>query len=50
MLGHTSSKITKEHYIQPDDRVDPATANILEARAPKRGGDRDVAELFDCYT
>lgn len=43
MLGHSSTKITKEHYIQPDERVDPVTADILEALAPKRGGDRDVA-------
>ena len=36
LLGHTSSKITKEHYIQPDEAVDPVTAEILEALAPKR--------------
>lgn len=42
MLGHTSSKITKEHYIQPDERVDPVTAEILEALAPRRGGARDA--------
>jgi len=35
MLGHTSTKITKEHYIQPDEHVDPVTADILEALAPK---------------
>ena len=23
LLGHSSSKITKEHYIQPDEAVDP---------------------------
>jgi integrase len=34
--GHTSSKITKEHYIQPDEAVDPVTAEILESLAPKR--------------
>ena len=34
MLGHTSPKITKEHYIQPDENVDPVTADILEALAP----------------
>jgi integrase len=27
LLGHTSSKITKEHYIQPDEAVDPVTAS-----------------------
>jgi integrase len=36
LLGHTSSKITREHYIQPDETVDPITAEILESLAPKR--------------
>ena len=35
MLGHTSSKITKEHYIEPDEKVDPITAEVLEALAPR---------------
>lgn len=35
LLGHTSSKITKEHYIQPDEAVNPVTAEILESLAPK---------------
>lgn len=35
MLGHTSSKITKEHYIEHDDKVNPVTASILESLAPK---------------
>jgi len=34
MLGHTSSDITKQHYIQPDEKVNPVTAEILEALAP----------------
>ena len=38
LLGHTSSKITKEHYIEPDEAVDPVTAEILEALAPRRAG------------
>jgi integrase len=42
MLGHSSTKITKEHYIQPDERVDPVTADILEALAPRRGGGQDA--------
>ena len=42
MLGHTSSKITKEHYIQPDETVDPVTADILEALAPRRGDGQDA--------
>lgn len=37
LLGHSSSKITKEHYIEPDEAVDPVTAEILESLAPKRG-------------
>jgi integrase len=43
MLGHTSSKITKEHYIEPDEKVNPVTAEILESLAPRREGDQDVA-------
>ena len=39
LLGHTSSKITKEHYFQPDEAVDPVTAEILESLAPKRSED-----------
>lgn len=34
MLGHTSSQITKQHYIEPDDTVNPVTAEILESLAP----------------
>jgi integrase len=37
MLGHTSSAITKAHYIEPDEKVNPVTADILEALAPRRG-------------
>lgn len=42
MLGHSSTKITKEHYIQPHDRVDPVTADILEALAPRWGGGQEA--------
>jgi integrase len=35
MLGHTSSAITKAYYIQPDENVNPVTAQILESLAPK---------------
>ncbi|MBE7324258.1 DUF3435 domain-containing protein [Nocardioides sp. Y6] len=35
MLGHTSSEITRKHYIQPEEQVDPRTADILEALAPR---------------
>ena len=36
MLGHTSSDITRAHYIEPDERVNPVTAEILESLAPRR--------------
>ena len=36
MLGHTSSKITKQHYIEPDENVNPVTAEILESLAPRK--------------
>jgi integrase len=39
MLGHTSVEITKRHYIEPDEVVDPATADILESLAPQPPGD-----------
>jgi integrase len=39
MLGHTSSKITKQHYIEPHETVNPVTAEILEALAPREGSD-----------
>ena len=39
MLGHTSSKITKEHYIEPDEAVNPVTAEILELLAPSLSED-----------
>jgi integrase len=39
MLGHTSSKITKQHYIEPDETVNSVTAEILESLAPRRTDD-----------
>ena len=36
MLGHTSSKITRQHYIEPDEKVNPLTAEILESLAPRK--------------
>ena len=39
MLGHTSAQITKQHYIEPDDNVNPVTAEILELLAPKSADD-----------
>ncbi|MGK2875213.1 MAG: tyrosine-type recombinase/integrase [Nocardioides sp.] len=38
MLGHTSAQITKQHYIEPDGKVNPVTAEILEALAPRESG------------
>lgn len=35
MLGHTSSEITKQHYIEPNEQVNPMTAEILEGLAPR---------------
>jgi hypothetical protein len=31
LLGHTSSKITEQHYIEPDETVNPMLADILDA-------------------
>lgn len=39
MLGHTSSQITKLHYIEPDEKVSPLTAEILESLAPRERDD-----------
>ena len=36
MLGHTSSEITKAHYIEPEEKVNPVTAEILESLSPRR--------------
>lgn len=36
MLGHSSSEITKKHYIEPDQTVNPLTAEILESLAPRQ--------------
>jgi len=35
MLGHTSAQITKQHYIEPDETVNPVTAEILESLAAR---------------
>ncbi len=44
LLGHTSTAITKLHYIQPDERVDPRTAAILESLAPGAAERRSAVE------
>lgn len=36
MLGHTSSEITRQHYIEVDETVDASTAEILESLAPQQ--------------
>lgn len=47
LLGHTSTAITKLHYIQPDERVDPRTAAILESLAPGAAERRSAVEHRD---
>jgi integrase len=44
MLGHSSEDITRTHYIEPDDRVDPVTAVILEQLAPHLPSDEALGE------
>ena len=39
MLGHSSSAITRIHYIEPDENVNPVTAQILESLAPRPNED-----------
>ncbi|MCF4121162.1 site-specific integrase [Antribacter sp. KLBMP9083] len=34
LLGHSSTEITKKHYIEPDENVNVLTARILESLAP----------------
>ncbi|MFE7506923.1 DUF3435 domain-containing protein [Promicromonospora sp. NPDC057488] len=34
LLGHTSSEITKKHYIETDTNIDTRTATILETLTP----------------
>lgn len=50
MLGHTPSKITKQHYIEPDETVNPVTAELLEVLAPRAveqaDGEGESAQLM----
>ena len=39
MFGHSSSEITRIHYIAPDENVNPVTAQILESLAPRPNED-----------
>jgi integrase len=40
LLGHASPDITRLHYIEKDDAVDPRTAEILEQLAPNKDRSR----------
>lgn len=40
LLGHASPDITRMHYIEKDDAVDPRTAEILEQLAPNEDRSR----------
>jgi integrase len=44
LLGHSSSEITKLHYIEKDEHVDPRTAEILEQLAPRPDSPGDAGE------
>jgi len=35
LLGHSSTAVTRAHYVQPRKRVDPKTAEILEGLRPR---------------
>ena len=35
LLGHSSPAVTRAHYVQPRKRVNPQTAEILEALRPQ---------------
>ena len=39
LLSHSSPEITRIHYIEPDEHVNPVTAEILESLAPRRSAD-----------
>lgn len=36
VLGHTTSKTTKEHYAEPDTTVNPTPARVFERFAPRK--------------
>jgi len=44
LLGHTSTAITKLHYVQPGERVNPRTGDILERLAPGAAERRSTRE------
>ena len=43
VLGHTSSEITKAHYIEPNEVVNPVMADILEQALAPQHDTEDVA-------
>jgi hypothetical protein len=46
MPGHTSALITKQHDIEPDEKVNPVTAEILESLPPQaRTGEEAMVEI-----
>jgi integrase len=47
LLGHTSSEITKRHYIERSEDVDVSTAEILESLAPGAQSDAAAADPSD---
>lgn len=42
LLGHTSTKITEGHYIEPDATVDFAPADVLERALRSNNPDRTL--------
>lgn len=47
-LGHSSNEITREHYIEPENMVDPRAAAILDAKlAPDLSGIEREGEAHD---
>ena len=38
LLGHSSTAVTRAHYVQPRKLVDPRTAEILESLRPQGPG------------
>ncbi|MFP3715093.1 tyrosine-type recombinase/integrase [Puerhibacterium sp. TATVAM-FAB25] len=43
LLGHSSTAVTKAHYVERDEDVDPVTAQILERLAPVEAGSDSIS-------
>ena len=39
LLSRSSRELTRIHYIEPDEHVNPVTAEILESLVPRRSAD-----------